>query len=400
MTDQRHHPSVIAVEPIRVLLVSHTCQSRDEGQPKAVELGRFDDIDLRVLVPDRWKHYGVWRAAAEPLAGRYAYSPSPVRFPSLGPAQSYLHHYPAIRKLLKEFRPHVIDLWEEPWSWVSAHTIRARNQILPSAYVISETEQNIDKHLPPPFEQFRRYTLRHADFLVGRNTESIEIVRRKGYRGPSEVVPNAVDVTRFQPMDRTACKARYGVSGFVIGYAGRLVEEKGLAEIMDAMQSLPADVQLLVAGDGPLRPTLEAFARQPSFVGRVHILGAVAADQLGSVMNAMDVLLIPSRTTARWKEQFGRVIIEAHACGVPVIGSTSGAIPDVIGQAGLVVPERDAAQLAQAIATMRADPAKTQAMGEIGRRRAHEEFTWAAVARRMRAIYGTLMKSQARAHEH
>ena len=105
------------------------------------------------------------------------------------------------------------------------------------------------------------------------------------------------------------------------------------------------------------------------------------------LMNSMNVFALPSRTTATWKEQFGRVIIEAHACAIPVIGSNSGAIADVVGDAGLVVPESDPGALAAAISQLNADRTGAAEMGQRGFQRVHREFSWESVARQMAAIY-------------
>jgi glycosyltransferase involved in cell wall biosynthesis len=116
-------------------------------------------------------------------------------------------------------------------------------------------------------------------------------------------------------------------------------------------------------------------------------------------MNALDVLVLPSRTTPRWKEQFGRVIIEALACATPVIGSDSGAIPEVIGEAGLVFPEGNALALANAINTLHDSPAERRRLGALGRRRVRDHFTWRRVAEQMRDIYLTLSPSVVRMEE-
>ena len=134
-----------------------------------------------------------------------------------------------------EFQPDIIDLWEEPWGLVSAQVCRLRNRLLPSTMILSETEQNIDKRLPFPFEQIRKYTLRNADYAVGRNEAALEVLRAKGYAGPAEVVPNAVDAELFHPMDREECRRALGLTGFVAGYVGRLVPEKGLMEMIEAL---------------------------------------------------------------------------------------------------------------------------------------------------------------------
>jgi glycosyltransferase involved in cell wall biosynthesis len=91
-------------------------------------------------------------------------------------------------------------------------------------------------------------------------------------------------------------------------------------------------------------------------------------------MNALDVLVLPSRTTESWKEQFGRVIIEAHACQTPVIGSSSGAIPDVVGAGGMVVPERDPSALAAAMMQMASSPEQRAEMGRHGRAQVEEHL--------------------------
>jgi glycosyltransferase involved in cell wall biosynthesis len=104
-------------------------------------------------------------------------------------------------------------------------------------------------------------------------------------------------------------------------------------------------------------------------------------------MSAMDVLVLLSHTTPRWKEQFGRVIVEAQACGIPVLGSDSGAIPQVIGDGGMVVPERSPAAVASAICELRADPSLLAQMADAGMRQVASSYSWRRVAERMRDIY-------------
>jgi glycosyltransferase involved in cell wall biosynthesis len=380
---------------MRVLLISHTCQSRTEGQPKAHHLGQLAGVQLRVVVPNRWKHYGAARLPEPALSDHFEYQPARVRWPWIGPAQFYLHHYPDLARIFREFQPDIIDLWEEPWALVSAQACRLRRRICPQAKVVSETEQNILKKLPPPFERIRAYTLSQADFAVARNSEAVDVLRAKGYRGPTAVVPNGVDAELFRPMDREACRRALGVSGFVVGYVGRFVEEKGLIDLVEALSHCPPEVNLLFVGSGPLEAEILSRSQQLGVSGRVRVLSARPLTELPPLMNAMDVLALPSCTTARWKEQFGRVLIEANACGTPVIGARSGAIPDVVGQAGLIFPERDPKALAQAIISLHADPAAARKMGELGRQQVEEQYTWSRVAERMHTIYQTLLDEHA-----
>lgn len=372
---------------MRVLLISHTCQSRREGQPKAAQLGRLPGVELRVLVPDRWREYRQWRAAQEPLDDSFALEVGHVRWPWSGPGQWYLHHYPGLARTLREFKPDVIDIWEEPWGLVSVQAAWLRDRLLPNAKIISETEQNVAKTLPPPFEWFRSYTLRRADYVVGRSAEAVENTRAKGYRGPAGVVPNAVDADLFRPLERGACREALGLSGYVVGYVGRIVEEKGLTDLVDALSHCPEDVSLLLLGGGPYKEALSAHVQKADLGHRVRFLPSRPMDELPQVMNAVDVLALPSRTTPRWKEQFGRVLIEAQACGTPVIGSDSGAIPQVIGPGGLVFPEGDPSKLAGRIKELRADPEAARDLGRSGRRQVEDRYTWARVGQQMWSIY-------------
>ena len=376
------------MEKTRVLLISHTCQSRTEGQPKAEILARMDDVVLSVLVPDRWKHYGSWREADVGQSSKL-FHVGKVWWPWMGPAQFYLHWYPELKRLIKIFQPDVIDLWEEPWGLVSAHTIRLRNKFFPHIKVISETEQNLNRTLPPPFETFRSYTLKHADFLIGRSNEAVQVACDKGYCGPACTVPNAVDTELFLPLDKAVCRQALGWDPgfFVAGYVGRLVERKGLRDLVDAVKLCPADVAIAFVGDGEMREWLTSQAESPQLNGRILMVPSKPLSELPSVMNALDVMALPSRTVPTWKEQFGRVIIEANACAVPVIGSDSGAIPEVVEDGGLVFPEGNVQELAAAIMRLHADRDLCARMGQAGYQQVMAKYTWQRVAEKMADIY-------------
>ena len=375
------------MSPLKVLLIAHACQMSNEGQQRAQCLGSLPGVELCVLVPDRWYEYGKWREAQIPENPSYTYQVEKVRWPWTGPAQWYLHYYPKLGKIIRSLKPDIIDIWEEPWGLVSAHTCWLRNRILPSAKILSETEANINRDHPFPFTNFRRYSMRNAQYAVARQSEGVEVLRARGYSGPAEVVGNAVDDEVFRPMDREACKRTLGLKGFVAGYVGRLTEDKGLMDIVEAVANCPKDMGLVFVGSGPFQSNLERRIGELEMTGRVRFIPTRPMKDLPEVMNALDVLLLVSRTTATWKEQFGRVIIEAHACGTPVIGSDSGAIPEVIDQGGVVVPEKNPAALSAAIKRLN-DSAKAGAeMGRRGRQQVKDKYTWKRVAERMRDIY-------------
>jgi glycosyltransferase involved in cell wall biosynthesis len=148
-------------------------------------------------------------------------------------------------------------------------------------------------------------------------------------------------------------------------------------------------VRLVFVGSGEYRTTLERRIGELGKEAQVQFLDARPLEQLPPVMNSLDALLLPSRTVPSWKEQFGRVIIEAQACGTPVIGSDSGAIPEVVGGGGLTFPEGDTQALAAAILRVKANPEEARALGAQGLQQVRTSYTWAGVAAQMHAIYHT-----------
>jgi len=380
---------------MRVLLISHTCQSPTEGQPKAVQLSRLDGLDLKVVVPERWKHYGNWRPLEILDQARPVIDPHRVRWQWAGPAQFYLHHYPELARTIKRFKPDVIDVWEEPWGLVSLQAARLRDRFAPAAKLVIETEQNINKTLPLPFEWIRRNTLSRADWLISRNPEGVAVCRGMGYAGPATVLPNAVDAELFVPMDRDEAGRRTGIQGPALAYIGRLVPEKGLSGLVEAMSLLDPAVQLYLVGAGPLEQALREQVGRMKLDERVHFMGRKPLDELPAVMNAIDALVLPSLTTPSWKEQFGRVLIEAYACGTAVIGSDSGAIPHVIGEEGWVFAEGDVPSMAEAItACLSVDEQAKEAARVRRRQRVEAEFTWQVVARRYAEVWQRAISGQ------
>jgi glycosyltransferase involved in cell wall biosynthesis len=168
----------------------------------------------------------------------------------------------------------------------------------------------------------------------------------------------------------------------------RLVPEKGLVVLLRAAARLDGDWRLRIVGGGPLREHLEALASELGVAERVSFLSQIPSTEMPGQYREMDALAVPSLTTPTWKEQFGpRATVEAMASGVPVIGSDSGAIPNVIGDAGLVVPEGDVDALAAALARLAGDAALRTALGAKGRARVLAHYTQAGIAEATVRVY-------------
>jgi glycosyltransferase involved in cell wall biosynthesis len=157
---------------------------------------------------------------------------------------------------------------------------------------------------------------------------------------------------------------------------------------MGALNRVNAPWKLLLVGAGPLERVLRQWAAEHE--NRVRFATDVAHARMARYLNAMDILAVPSRTTPRWREQFGRVIVEAMACGVPVVGSDSGEVPHVIGDAGVVVPEGHVEQWTRALAALVVDAEVRRDLSQRGRRRALT-FGVDVVARRQMAFFEELL---------
>lgn len=365
--------------PLRVLAISHSATTNGAGRRRYDLIADDPRFSLTLAVPRVWNEYG--RAfPAEASTSGLRLRIEPVRLTRGGPAKWYFHHYPRLSALLSELRPDVVHLWEEPWSIAALQAAWLRDRLLPNAALLLETDQNILRRLPPGFEQVRRHTLARTDLLVARGQDALDVCRRCGFTGPSAFVEYGIADDVFYPRDREDERLNFGIGGFTIGYVGRLVPEKGLLDVLDAMARCRSPVRFVLLGEGPQKPQLEARAQALGLAERVRFLPPCPPDGVARLISALDVLVLPSRTTRTWKEQFGRVIMEAHACGVPVLGSSSGSIPSVVGNGGWIVPEGDVEALARSLDHLAAAPGEVAAAGARGQHAACNRFAFSAVA--------------------
>jgi len=250
---------------------------------------------------------------------------------------------------LQAVRPHIIHAEEEPDSLAALQIVLARRLFAPQAKLILHTWQNVNRPKRWYVWLVTRISLKEADAVLCANQEAVRVLREMGYQGPAEVIPPiGVDTRVFSPQER-----RLDSSVFRVAYAGRFVPEKGLDILMQAVARLGPGVELWLIGDGPQRTALQALARDLGIGERVRWVPPVSPEQMPGLLAQVNAVVLPSRTTPVWKEQFGRILVEAMACGVPVVGSDSGAIPEVIGDAGLIFPEGDVEALMECLNRLR-----------------------------------------------
>jgi len=284
-------------------------------------------------------------------------------------------------------RPDVIDLFEEPFSLVALQTLIAREVLAPHAALVLYSAVNVERTWRAPYRWIERIVLRRADGAHAPNADVPSILRARGLRGPVQVIPLGVDVDRFSAAEPMPLP---DIPTPRVGFIGRLEPVKGLDVLLAAFRLLQRTASLVIAGDGPERPRLVGTP--------AHVLPALAYNAVPAFLKAIDVLVLPSVTILPMhREQFGRVLVEAMAAGVPVIGSNSGAIPEVIGDAGLIVPERDPNALAAAIERVLADAALRAGLIDRGQQRVAARFAWPVVAEQTGALFRSAMLHRRRA---
>ncbi|WP_242492400.1 glycosyltransferase, partial [Agromyces binzhouensis] len=389
---------------MRVLRVSHSAVVDEwRGRERALTaLG----VDVELCCARRW-HAG---GAPVTLVARPDEHVHGVRTLGRHPALFVYDPLPLWRALGGDFD--VIDVHEEPFALATAEilllrALRGRSRRTP---VVLYTAQNLRKRYPIPFRWLERWALRSASGVSACNTEAARIAEDKGFAGRAHVIPLGVDLGRFRPADAPgtpggsgetdAAGHSEGTTGdpsapITVGFIGRLVPEKGLLVLLDALARDPR-LHLRVVGTGPLASELPARAASVDVADRVELVGATDPAGIPDVLRSFDVLAVPSLPTGSWTEQFGRVAVEAMACGVPVVSSDAGALPDVVGGAGLVVPAGDPAALAEALAA--ASGPRAAELRAAGFARA-EECSWGAVGRDYLDLYRSIVHEASPAPE-
>lgn len=287
----------------------------------------------------------------------------------------------ALRAVARDQRPDVVHVIGEAAYLSTWQMLRLRRRHWPGVPATLYAAQNVVIRFPPPFPMIERFAYGAVDHTFPITPAALRVLRAKDYRGRATLVPLGVDTSAFRPPPVTLSRPE-----FTAGFVGRLEPHKGIGDLLRAVEILDCD--LLVVGDGSMRGDVErAAARRP---GRVTLHGWTDHQTLPGLLAKMDALVLPSvelvqRNVVPWigiplREQFGRVLVEAMACGVPVVGSEIGEIPWVIGPAGLTVPPQDAGALADRLGRLRDDPGLAKELAGSGLVRATTEFSWERIA--------------------
>jgi glycosyltransferase involved in cell wall biosynthesis len=372
--------------PLRVLFISHAyVVGVNQGKLNAIlETG---NIEVGLLAPSNWKSPEWDRPLPleKPYPKLCLYA-APVAFTGKGGAHFYNPW--DLWRVLNEFKPDILQVEEEVFS-LSTFEIALYSRAMKIPMVVFGWE-NQERRLPLPRWWLSQFVLNTAQALIPGNHDGANLMHNWGYKGLLEVMPQiGVDPVFFsapKPSDTTKPLEQ----PFNIGFLGRLDYSKGIDLLFaaaDQLRELELDFRITVCGSGSEEAKLKQIAENLSIADLIFWRGAVRHEQVPTELRNFDVLVLPSRTTSTWKEQFGHVLIEAMAMGIPVIGSSSGEIPNVIGRSDLVFEEGNFGELAEVLKRMILHPEWRNEISEYGLHRVQDQYSHACIAERLISLW-------------
>jgi glycosyltransferase involved in cell wall biosynthesis len=371
-------------------------------QKKYVAMKDLDpNLRLRLVVPSRMRDRFHHRAyEVHPAFVANEVMPLNARLASWQAHMTYVHNPVRMASILESFQPDVIHLEEEPQALVTVETIALQRIFARNATITMFTWDNLLRKRGFPIgsakRALRHYSLSRASTVICGNQRAAELLRSEGYfKGTVETLPHSgLDVNDHQPGTESQLRARLGLGdGMVVGHIGRLVPEKGLLLLVEALGRLRAHPwKLLLVGAG----SLESEIRErwmAEFPGRIVLVPAVPYSEVARFLRCVDIFVLPSYSTPTWMEQFGLTLAQAMLLGIAPIGSTSGAIPEVLGPGGLLFEEGNVEELTGALESLLTSPTRRQQLGACSREYALRHYSSESVAARYLAAFETARNS-------
>lgn len=378
---------------MKVLVISHSA-AQITYHKKFEEISKHNNIQMRVLIPDKWVENTIILYAQTYEKENLSFHSGKAAFPGYGSRFFFLN---GIVKHFYEFKPNIIHLEEEPWSLCALQVLILRRIFCPKSKLIFRTSLSIPAKQKLDFivSKIEKFTFKESDYAFILSKRAGDILIQKGYRKGMKISPNGVDSELFKKMEVDDLKSKLGIKldNFVIGYVGRLMKMKGLDTLLKAFSLLPNKdkLRLLIVGSGEYKQDMLLLASQVGISNQLILVDAIPAGDVPRYMNCMNLLVLPSITTPGWVEFFGRVLVEAMMCDVPVIGSSSGEIPNVIGDSGLIFQEGNEVDLKDKLKIIIDDDNLRCTLIKRGRARASSLFTWESIAKNTYDLYCSLL---------
>ncbi len=391
---------------MKILVASHTYIVNLNCEKLRALSKLAPDIEVTVLVPKRWRPGGVQKKITE---AQYYEEDSFRIIPITNFSQNHqglLTFGTDLIGVIRNFNPDIVQVEQGSRGLAYAEIITLNNLLGIKAKNIFFTWWNLPYQLNFLASFLEKYNLKYSHGIISGNQDGAEILRQRGYQGLIKVMPQlGVDDTLFKPNSQPELKQKLGITDtdFVVGFVGRFVQEKGILTLLKSLISIKDKPwKFLLLGRGELKSEIINKATENNIQDRIILVESVPHHEVCNYINLMNTLVLPSETTYKfktltsvgWKEQFGHVIIEAMSCQVPVIGSNSGEIPHVIGDAGLVFPEGDVKALANCLLQLIEKPGFAENLGLMGYRKVIAQYTNKALAKQQLEFYQEVISNE------
>ena len=375
---------------MRLLVIGHTYIAAANRGVLRRTAARGHSVTM--VTPQKWPD-PLFDIKAQPEQGQCG----AISLPALAPGRESWYVLRKMSDALRDADPDLVRVDHGPGTMICWQAARLRKRLWPKARLLFFTWWNVPWSLRPPQSTAERAVLADADAAICGNRAAMELLKGRGFTKPMSVIPQlGVNPDIFKPGDPKQARARLSVPPEVpiIGFVGRLVQEKGVFDLLQAFSRIPEPAQLLMLGRGEARDELHAQAGRLGLSARVHFVPSVPHSEVPGLLPAFDVLVLPSKPGKGWQEQFGHVLTEAMSSGVPVIGADSGEIPHVMGDAGLLVPHSNPDNLADALGRVLDDDQLRRQMIDRGLDRVRKHYSDRAVADACLDFYGSILEGR------
>ena len=373
---------------MRLLVVGHSYLTAFAQSKYSAMKDESSDLQIRIICPLKMGH--LFSDYKQQIAPEFSLEEVPAIKTLFGKTpMTYFLDPLRFAQEIKEFIPDHIHIEEDPYSVIGLESILLARLICKETKISFFVWDNLARNPRYPLNKLKWFlnsvSQRRADLIVCGNHEGARLLRSpKGYKGKIVVLPqlgiNEKDHAKPPTLEVSSLFQR-DLSVPLVGFIGRLVPEKGIILLLEALSSL-VDLpwKLLILGSGPLKSEIQSKWKD-LLRGRLILLDAVPHAMVPQYLGCLDMVVLPSYGTPRWKEQFGLILAQAMMAGVPCIGSSSGAIPDVLGPGGVVFKEGDVESLKDALKIFIESRDERERLGKKGKAFALEHYTNQAVAR-------------------
>jgi len=374
---------------MKILIIGHTYMI-DINRDKFYELAKFPDIQIIIATPKRWKT-DFYTTECERVRNTNL---DVIKLNTIfsGNEPYYFYGF-GLLNLIRKIKPDVIHVEQGADAFSYFEAILFSKLFARKSRKVFFTWVNWDARIRFPLTFFEKYNLANTDCALCGNQDAAKILRSKGFEGRIKVLPQlGVDTSMFKKNNADNLRVSLGIDNYCVGYLGRFVKEKGILLLLEACSKIKDKIDILLVGDGPLkRELIESEAKRLNLSSKIIFVPPMMNEKVVPYLNCMDVLVLPSYEINTWKEQFGHVLIEAMTCEVPVIGSSSGEIPNVIGDAGLIFKEKDIQDLKNKIELLMNNRELATELSNKGLALVKSRYTHRMIAEGILKVYEDLM---------